>query len=444
VKRREFLQAAGGLAAVGAGVSQGVALQEKPAAPTECIGVGVMGLRGRGGALLTAFAAMPDVEVRYVCDVDAKVLASRARQIQETTGKLPATTKDYRRALDDKAVAALVIGTPDHWHALPTIHACQAGKDVYVEKPDGHNVLEGRTMVAAARKYQRVVQLGTQARSGVMQREVMAYLAQGRLGKVRFAKAWESSRQGAIGFPPDSEPPAEVDYDLWLGPAPQRPFNPRRFHGSWRWFFDYGTGDLGNDGVHRLDVARWALETALIAQGEKLSRLPAAVSAHGGKYYFDDAQEWPDTLMVTCDYPESKCVLTYEMRIWSPYKLHDEAEGAAVCGDNGYVVIGNRNWRAFDAKGKLVSEGSGTDQTAGHVRNFLDCMRSRERPNADLETIGHPSSLLCHLGNAAWRVGRTLRFDAETYSFRNDAEANRLLTRPAYRAPWLLPETASL
>jgi predicted dehydrogenase len=272
----------------------------------------------------------------------------------------------------------------------------------------------------------------------------MAYIAQGHLGKVRFAKAWESSRQGAIGFPADSEPPAEVDYDLWLGPAPKRPFNARRFHGSWRWFFDYGTGDLGNDGVHRLDVARWAMETALAAQGEKVSRLPAAVSAHGGKYYFDDAQEWPDTLMVTYDYPESKCVLTYEMRIWSPYPLHGEAEGAAVCGDKGSVVIGNRGWRVFDAKGKPVSEATGSDNTAGHVRNFLDCLRSRAKPNADLETVGHPSSLLCHLGNAAWRAGRTLRFDAETYTFRDDPDANRLLTRPAYRPPWVLPNIEAL
>ncbi len=199
------------------------------------------------------------------------------------------------------------------------------------------------------------------------------------MGKVRFAKAWESAGQGAIGYPPDSQPPTGVDYDRWLGPAPQRPFNPRRFHGSWRWFFDYGTGDLGNDGVHRLDVARWALETAIAAQKEQVPGLPAAVSAHGGKYYFDDAQEWPDTLMVTYDYPEAHCVLTYEMRIWTPYPLHEEAEGAAVCGDNGSVVIGNSRWRAFDRKGQPISESRGGDNTVGHVRNFLDCMRQPEQ-----------------------------------------------------------------
>jgi predicted dehydrogenase len=406
--------------------------------------VGVMGVRGRGGALLSTFAEMPDVTVKYICDVDAQVLDSRVQQVHERTGRRPQPIKDYRQALDDPEVDAVVNGGPDHWHALPTIHACQAGKDVYVEKPDGHNILEGRTMVAAARKYQRIVQLGTQGRSGLMQAEAIAYLAAGHAGKVRFAKAWESARQGSIGHPADSQPPPGVDYERWLGPAPLRPFNPRRFHGSWRWFFDYGTGDLGNDGVHRLDIARWALETARRAQGETVPGLPSAVSAHGGKYYFDDDQQWPDTLMVSYDYPESQCVLTYELRIWNPYPMHDESEGSAVCGDNGYVIIGNRRWRAFDSKGQQIVESAGSDNTIGHVRNFLDCMRNRTRPNADLETVGHPSSLLCHLGNAAWRAGRTLRFDPDSYTFRDDPDANRFLTRERYREPWVLPSIDAL
>lgn len=442
MKRRDVLRAAMGLAAAGAAAEW--RLTGQAAAAGDRITIAVMGVRGRGGALLTTFAAQPDVDVKYICDVDAKTLASRIKQVQDMTGKRPEAIADYRAALDDGGVDALVIGAPDHWHALPTIHACQARKDVYVEKPDGHNILEGRTMVAAARKYQRVVQLGTQARSGKLQKEAMAWIAEGHLGKVRFAKAWESASQGAIGDPPDGPPPEGVDYDRWLGPAPQRPFNPRRFHGSWRWFFDYGTGDLGNDGVHRLDVARWALATAVAAQQGQVPALPAAVSAHGGKYYFDDAQEWPDTLMVTYDYPEARCVLTYEMRIWAPYPLHDEAEGAGVCGDNGFVVIGNSRWRAFDRKGQPIKESPGGDDTVAHVRNFLDCMRSRQKPNADLETVGHPSSMLCHLGNAAWRAGRTLRFDPQTNTFAGDAEANRWLTRAQYRQPWVLPKIEEL
>ena len=436
MQRRRFLQATAAAALLGT-----AARANRAAEANDRIGVCVMGLRGRGGGLLNEFASLPDVEVRYVCDVDANVLDSRAKQIEERTGHRPRAIGDYRAALDDPAGAALVVGTPDHWHALPAIHACQAGKDVYVEKPDGHNILEGRTMVAAAQKYGRVVQLGTQARSGRLHQAAMQYLAEGRIGKVRFAKAWESSRQGAVGQVPDGEPPAGVDYDRWLGPAPKRPFNPRRFHGSWRWFFDYGTGDLGNDGVHRLDVARWALETAIAAQNEEKIGLPRSVSAHGGKYYFDDAQEWPDTLMVTYDYPGY--LLTYEMRIWSPYPLHEEAEGCAVCGDEGLVVIGNSRWRAFDRKGVQVTEGTGGDDTAAHVRNFLDCMRSRGVPNADLRTVGHPSSLLCHLGNAAWRAGTTLHFDPTTYRFAEE-DADRWLTRERYREPWTLPSIDAL
>jgi len=415
--------------------------QDAPGA-NDRIGVAVMGLRGRGGRLLRTFAARDDVAVLYVCDVDARVLDDRAASTERQTGRPPEAVKDFREALDDRAVDALVIGTPDHWHAIPAIRACQAGKDVYVEKPDGHNALEGRTMVAAMRKYDRVVQLGTQARSNIHQLSAMRYIAEGNLGRVRFAKAWESARQGSIGHPPDGEPPAGVDYDLWLGPAPKRPFNPRRFHGSWRWFFDYGTGDLGNDGVHRLDLARWALATALEAEGKELPPAPRRVSAHGGKLYFDDDQEWPDTMMVTYDFPD--CVMTYELRIWSPYPLHDEREGAAVLGDNGSVVLGNRRWRAFDAKGAQVKEESGPDNTNGHVDNFLACMRSREKPAADLQTVGHPSSLLCHLGNAAWRLGRTLPFDPATYTCGDDTEAARFLTRPAYREPWVLPSIQSL
>lgn len=435
--RRAFLQGA----AAAAGLSVTAARSEERS-PNDRISICVMGLRGRGGHLLNTFASLPDVDITYVCDVDKGVLDSRAKRLADTTRHRPSKIKDYRKALDDKTVDALVNGTSDHWHALPTIHACQAGKDVYVEKPDGHNILEGRTMVAAARKYGRVVQLGTQGRSSEVQRSAMEYIAEGHLGKVRFAKAWESSRQGNIGRPPDSDPPPGVDYDMWLGPAPKRRFNIRRFHGSWRWFFDYGTGDLGNDGVHLLDYARWGLETGIAAEGKKIPGTPRAVSAQGGKYYFDDAQEWPDTMMVIYDYPGY--VLTYELRIWTPYPLQGEAEGAAICGDKGYVTLGHFRWRAFDARGKQLSEQTGTLNNVGHGQNFIDCMRTRKRPAADLETVGHRSSLLCHLGNASWRAGRTLHFDAENCTFVGDEDANRYLTRPEYRKPWVLPAISEL
>lgn len=434
--RRTFLAASASLAAASGVATSAVAANDK-------INVCVTGVRGRGGGLLQVFSSLPEVNVKYVCDLDADVLGSRIEAVEKRTGRKPEGIKDYRRALDDKAIDAIVLGTPDHWHALPTIHACQAAKDVYVEKPDGHNILEGLTMVAAAKKHGRVVQLGTQARSAPELAACMEWLKAGNLGKVRFAKAWESSKQGALAATPDSDPPKGFDYDTWLGPAPLRKFNARRFHGNWRWFFDYGTGDLGNDGVHRLDMARWALESALAGEKKSCASIPTQVSALGGKYYFDDVQEWPDTLMVTYDYAAG-VLLTYEMRIWSAYPLHEESEGAAVYGDNGYVILGNSRWRAFDAKGKLLKEEKRSAPDSLHAQNFLACMRSRAKPAADLETVGQPSSLLCHLGNAAWRAGKTLKYDARAQNFGNDQDANQYVTRPEYRKPFVLPKLSEV
>lgn len=442
MQRRQFLEnsfTAAGLTALAANTVLADDQPEKAkVAANDKIAICMVGVRGRGGHVLSTFASIPEVEVKYVCDIDDGVLQAKLAAVEKQTGRKPQGIKDYRQALEDKAVDALVIGTPDHWHALPTIHACLAEKDIYVEKPDGHNILEGRTMVAAAKKHKRVVQLGTQSRSGVHLLALIEYLKTGVLGKVRFAKAWESARQGAIGHVADSEPPVGVDYDRWLGPAPKRSFNARRFHGNWRWFFDYGTGDLGNDGVHRLDYARWFLAAAASGKGETVPLLPRAVSSLGGKYYFDDAQEWPDTLMVTYDFAGG-FVLTYEMRLWSPYTMHEETEGAVVLGDEGYIHVGNSRWRHFDPKGKVVKEMSAGYNEVGHAQNFLDCMRSRKKPNADLETVGHPSSLLCHIGNAAWRSGRTLRYDDQTGKFTGDADADQYITRPEYRKGYELP-----
>lgn len=436
MKRRVFLQQAAAATLI-APVARGAVRSAN-----DRISLCVMGLRGRGGKLLTTFAGLPDVDITYICDVDEGVLDSRFKQLTGNTQHRPRKIGDFRQALDDKNLDAMVIGTPDHWHAIPMILACQAGKDVYVEKPDAHNVREGQTMVAAARKYSRVAQLGTQGRSGQIQQNAMKYIAAGNLGKVRFAKAWESSRQGNIGHPPDSDPPPGVDYDMWLGPAPQRRFNPRRFHSTWRWFFDYGTGDLGNDGVHLLDFARWGLQTAAACEGAQLPPAPHAVAAHGGKLYFDDDQQWPDTAMVTYDYGDY--LLTYELRLWSPYRLEGETEGSAVLGDGGYITLGHQSFRAYDGKGKLVVEESGQHNDVGHAQDFIDCMRSRSRPVADLETVGHPSSLLCHLGNAAWRAGRTLRFNHQTYRLTGDEDAEQFLCRPVYRHPWVLPKLSDV
>ncbi|HWA98080.1 MAG TPA: Gfo/Idh/MocA family oxidoreductase [Pirellulales bacterium] len=440
--RRAFLSAA-----AAASLATTIARRRAAAKDTanDRISIAVIGVRGRGRGLLNNFTALEKVDLKYVVDLDPVVLAQQTEAMASRTGRKPEAVADFRRVLDDQQLDAIVLGTPDHWHALPTIMACQAGKDVYVEKPDGHNLLEGPSMIAAAKKYGRVVQLGTQARSKPSLLKAIEYIRAGHLGRVLYAKAWESSLQKSLGHPADCDPPKGVDYDFWLGPAPKHAFNPLRWHGNWRWFFDYGTGDLGNDGVHRLDMARWGMETALAAQHEKPLGLPERVSALGGKYYFDDDQQWPDTLAVSYDFGGR--VLTYEMHVWSRYTLDGETEGAAVYGDNGYLIFGNKSWRAYELRNKLVREEQfDDDESAGvpHAQNFIDCMRSREKPNADLETVGHPSSLLCHIGNAAWRAGRTLQFDPATYTFTGDDEANQYRTRAEYRKPWVLPKPAEV
>ncbi len=426
--RRAFLATAAGAVApamLGAG------------SPNERFTIAMMGFRGRGRQILHGFAELPSVRVKTICDVDRRLFNDAVASVEARQGHPPGTETDFRRVLEDPDVDALAIGAPTHWHAIPTVLACQAGKHVYVEKPAGHNIAEGRAMLDAARRHDRVVQVGIQSRSGRNYEEACAYIRSGALGKVAFAKGWESARQRGIGYPPDEPAPAGVDYDMWLGPAPKRPFNRNRFHGSWRWFFDYGTGDLGNDGVHRVDYARRGLAAAFEAMGRTLPSWPTAVAASGGKHFFDDAQEWPDTLVVTWDYPAA--TLMYEMRNWQPTTMDGEAEGAAVYGENGYVVIGNGSWRAFDERGEVVTAGASakSDDDARHKLDMLAAIRDSKRPACDIE-IGHCASGLIHLGNIAWRTDRKLRFDAVREDFGDDAEANALLGRE-YRRPWVLP-----
>ena len=439
MQRREFL-ASSALSVAGA-ASLLAADPSGKAVASERVRVGCIGTGGRAFSLVNSFSHNKNCEVVALADLDPGKFGQAVAAVEKNQGSKPQTVADFRKLIDDKSLDAIVVGTPDHWHAIPTILACLAGKDVYVEKPDGHNIVEGQRMVAAMKKQGCIVQMGTQSRSTERMRSAIEFLRTGALGKCLVARAWESAKQGSIGFPKDREPPEGVDYDMWLGPAPKRPFNPNRFHGRWRWFYDYGTGDLGNDGVHRLDIAAWALSVAGEAKGDAFLGLPTTVSTGGGKWYFDDMQEWPDTLQVTYEYGgKTHKLLTYEMRIWAPYNFLGESEGAAVYGDKGYIVIGNSSWKAFGPNDAVLAEGAGGSDEAEHVQNFLDCIKSRQRPNADLETIGHPSSLLCHMGNVASRVGRKLVFDATTETFVNDAEANALRTRPEYRKPWILPE----
>ena len=434
--RRVFLQSA----AAGAMLTQ--VGRTSRAAPSERVRVGIMGAGGRAMSLINSFSANRSIEVVAVADLDANRLPAGLKAAEEKQGKQPRGESDFRRLIDDPSIDALVVGTPDHWHAIPTILACQADKDVYVEKPDGHNIEEGRRMVAALRRHGRIVQMGSQHRATRRLQSAMEYAASGKLGRCLVAKAWESTKQRAVGYPPDGKPPAGVDYEMWMGPAPKRPFNVNRFHGRWRWFYDYGTGDLGNDGVHRLDMAVAVFNAACGARGEQPLGMPSTISAHGGKWYFDDAQQFPDTLQVNYEFgtgPQRK-LLTYEMRIWAPYRYQGQSEGSAVFGDEGYIVVGNSGWTAYGPKNEVLAQADGDSHEAPHVQNFIDCIKSRAKPYCDLETVGHPASVLCHAGNIAARVGRQLSFDAETESFADDAEANALRTRTEYRRPWVLPE----
>jgi len=441
MQRRQFLQKSTALAATAAATSVLSDSQVAKASASERIRVGVMGAGGRAYSLNRTFAANKNAEIVAIADIDPSRVPKTVAEVTKLQGKEPKVLKDFRKLIDDDSIDALVVGTPDHWHAIPTILACLAGKDVYVEKPDSHNIVEGQRMVAAMRKHKRIVQMGSQHRSTGRLQSALEYIRSGAFGKCLVAKAWESTRQGAIGFPKDGTPPAGVDYDMWIGAAPKRPFNVNRFHGRWRWFYDYGTGDLGNDGVHRLDMAFAALSAAVETEGGDPLYLPRRISSVGGKWYFDDAQEFPDTLQVSYQYDGAPPrILTYEMRIWAPYGFHGESEGSALYGDKGYIIIGNRSWRAYTKSNKLVKEVAGDSFEGPHVQNFIDCIKSRDKPYCDVETIGHPASVLCHAGNISARVGRELTLDPQTETFENDDEANALRGRPEWRKPWILPE----
>lgn len=438
LSRRRFLRTSAGLAAGGTALLS----RTSRAAPSERVRVGIMGAGGRALSLINSFSRNREVEVVAIADLDANRLPKGLETASKLQGKNVRGESDFRRLIDDQSIDALVIGTPDHWHAIPTILACQAGKDVYVEKPDSHNIVEGMRMVAAMRKHQRIVQMGSQHRSTLRLQSAIELVRSGELGRCVVAKAWENTRQGAINATADSAVPPGVDYDMWQGPAPQRPFNRNRFHGRWRWFYDYGTGDLGNDGVHRLDMAVALLNAACQAQGDPPIGLPRTIFANGGKWYFDDAQEFPDTMQANYEFGEGRKrkLLTYEMRIWTPYHYLGQSEGAALFGDRGYLAIGNRNWVAYGAGGKEIARGDGDSSEVPHVQNFIDCIKSRKRPHCDLETVGHPASVLCHAGNIAARVGRKLTLDPTSETFVDDVEANALRSRGEYRKPWILPE----
>jgi predicted dehydrogenase len=392
--------------------------------PHDTIRLAVMGVHGRGRDHVRGFSAFEDVEIAYLIDPDENVFAKALEAVDRRQKQPPKLEKDVRRALEDKTVDALAIAAPDHWHALATIWGCQAGKHVYVEKPISHNLLEGRKMVDAARKYNRIVQVGTQRRSVSHFLSAAEFIRSGKLGKVPFVRTCIAGNRPSIGHAKDEVVPKGVDYDLWLGPAAERPFNPNRFHYKWHWNWDYGTGEIGNNGIHALDVVRMVLGLDS----------PERITCGGGKYFYDDDQQTPDTQVATFDFPGT-CVV-WEHRIWSKTGFGGESWGVVLYGQNGTLVFDKKGWHVED--GIEASDKASDQFDAVHFRNFLDCIKDGKRPNADIEE-GHKSTRLCHLGNIALRTGRTLRFDAKTETIVDDPEANKLLGRN-YRQPFVVPD----
>ncbi len=442
ISRREFLEfGAGSLAAGLCSASPGAAQGSGPgvgrtvraaeaASPTgrhEPLRVAVMGLNGRGRQLLPTFLDCPDVEITHLCDPDSLVIAPAARLVTDRGKKEPAVVKDFRKLLDGDQIDVLVCSAPDHWHALATILACQAGKDVYVEKPVSHNIIEGRRMIEAARRHNRVVQAGTQRRSAEDVAQAVERIRAGALGKVHFVRTWITSVRPNIGRKPATSPPPSLDFDLWAGPAVHPQFKTNLVHYHWHWRWLYGTGECGNNGIHALDVARWALG----------AEAPRFVACGGGKYSFDDDQETPDTQMATFDFGDA--AIEWEHRTWTRRGVEGADFGIVFYGTEATLVLLDGGWKIYKDR-KVVEQRAGTsrsDWQRRHVRNFLDCCRTRQRPAADIE-IGHRSTSLCHLANIAWRTRSTLRFDGAAETIADNPAASALLGRE-YRTGYALP-----
>jgi predicted dehydrogenase len=431
VERRFFLM--GSLGIGSAFASKGLA------SPNDTVRVACVGLRGQGKAHIAQYAGIPNVEVAALCDVDENILQQRLREFEEAGRKRPATFTDFRKLLDDKSVDAVSLATPNHWHTLQTIWACQAGKDVYVEKPLSHNIFESRQIVAAARKYSRIVQHGTGNRSVETMREAVRKLREGVIGDVYMARGLCFKWRDTIGRKPVEPVPPGVHYDLWTGPAPTRPFTRNRFHYNWHWFWDYGNGDFGNQGIHELDVCRWGLGV----------EYPTKISTMGGHFMFDDDQETPNTIVASYEFDKAdkKKLIVFEVRHWiSNREAGFGAEegdantiGNLFYGAGGYLAMNSSRYRTF--LGKQQEQGpSGSEDKGSNFVNFISALRTRDASelNAPVQE-GAVSCTLMHLGNISYRLGRTLNFDAATMSCVGDEEANQMFTR-RYRDPFIVPE----
>jgi len=452
LSRREFIAAS---QQTGLGLASGITLlntvQSVRAAPAnERVVLGLIGCGGRGFHLAKGFAQRPDCVVGAIADVNEAILAQRSTEIAKLQrGRAPATFGDFRKMLDDKSIDAVVIATPDHWHALATVWACQAGKDVYVEKPPTHDCWEGQQMIAAARKYQRVVQCGFQNRSAVYNIAAKEYIQAGKLGDVHFCRIYNQKPPwGNCPVVADSAAPAGLNWEMWNGPAPASAYNASR-HACWHHQWRYSGGDIANDASHQIDLARWLLGV----------KYPRTVFSNGGRYAQQSAAETPDTQLA--QYEFDKLLVAFELTLFAPYLLKTDpgvrdndlfpywmqnATRIEIFGTEGMMVVGRHGggWQVFvrpkNRQPEVKDQMVGRFPDPEHKENFLQCIKTRELPNADIEEA-HLSALMIHYANISYRLGgQKLTIDSATERIADNAEAMELFKR-SYRAPWAFPET---
>lgn len=439
--RRSFLKKSIGVGSVA--LVAPTYINSKVFGANDRINAAVLGVNGRGMTHVQSLMAQNNVDVKILCDPDLNVLQKRQKEVREIYGKEVQIEQDLRRVMDNKDIDVVTIASPNHWHALSVIWACQAGKDVYVEKPGSHNVWEGRKMVEAAQKYNRIVQHGVQLRSSPAVKEAISLIREGYIGRVYMARGLVFRWRGDIGNKGFSSIPEGLDYDLWTGPAPKRPFSENLVHYNWHWHWDYGNGDVGNQGIHETDLCMWGLDVGL----------PTKITSMGGKFLWDDCKEVPEVLTSIYHYPDENKIIQFEVRPWCTNTEDGVKVGNIFYGDKGILVVdGYDSYKTFlgknrepgksgkDSNESLSEMDRGLGGTDGHFANFIEAVRKQDPSilNAPVETA-HLSSALAHLGNIAYRLERVLTFNPNSEKFVNDAEADLMLSRN-YREGFEIPE----
>ncbi|MEO8474825.1 MAG: Gfo/Idh/MocA family oxidoreductase [Chryseolinea sp.] len=406
--------------------------------PNEKVVMGVMGTNSRGLYLAKMLAKQPNVEVAYICDVDENVTAKTIAEIEKETGKKPTGIKDVRLLLEKKDIDALTIAAPDHWHAPAALMGVKAGKHVYVEKPCSHNPAEGEMLVAAATKYNKLIQMGSQRRSFPKVMEAMQALKEGAIGRVYFAKGWYANGRKPIGKGKTATPPSTLDFDLWQGPAPRRPYKDNLVPYNWHWFWNWGTGEALNNGTHEIDVMRWGLGVDY----------PTKVVSAGGRFAYDDDWETPDTQIITIEFP-NKTAMTWEGRSCNEFPVEGVGRGTIFYGEKGTMVIpGGDDYKIYDPGNKVIKDvktsiqqvdatntmGMGEQLDGLHLNNFIESIRGKARLTAPISE-GYKSTLLPQLGNIAYRTGRTIYCDPTNGHIKDDKEAQALWSR-TYEKGW--------